>query len=361
MEFKQDRMSRQERMQALYNYQKPDRVPIFEDGNFFCMINVGYRLTDLYSNPQRAFDALIWTCEQYGWEPERHCSSAHAVLGTPDFGGRIKSPESIYSQGLSVEETAVQTEDDVWNLKMPDPKTAGVIPIRMEFSKLEEKAGMPVTFLARSPLCSGAEICGVERFCAWMHKKPELCHRLIRMGMNHTLEALQHWVDTFGAGKVYYQMSSPTESNQVISPKHFQEFALPYHREFHKRLRAMGINQFHFHICGEQNLNLPYLARLAASPDGWPHPSILSFGHEVDITNAAQYFPKDIILGNIEPALFQSGTPQPIYELCRKTIEKGKKIPGGFILAPGCGMPPRAPGYNVWMMTKAVHDFGWYD
>ena len=123
----------------------------------------------------------------------------------------------------------------------------------------------------------------------------------------------------------------------------------------------MGVNKFYFHICGEQNLNLPHLAEFASSADGWPHPSILSFGHEVDLNDAAKYFPDDIIMGNIEPAVIQTGTPQQVYELCRIAIEKGKRIAGGFILAPGCGMPPRAPAYNVWMLTKAVNDLGWYD
>lgn len=361
MELKQDRMSRQERLQALYNYEKPDRVPIMECGSTFCMVNAGYKVADLYSHPRKAFNALMWTCEQYGWEPEPHLTSAHAVLGSWGFGARVQVPDSAYSQGLKVVETAVKTEDDVWNLKMPNPRTSPPVPMRMEFSKLEARAGLPINFLTRSPFCTAADICGVEQFCRWMHKKPELCHKLINMGMKYSLEVLQYWVDTFGAEKIFCLVSSPTESNQVISPTSLQKYAIPYHKEFHRRLRAMGVNKFLFHICGDQNLNLRYLAELAASSDGWPHPSILSFGHEVDISDAAQYFPKDIILGNIEPALFQHGTPHQIYEVCRETIKKGKKIPGGFILAPGCAMPPWAPPYNVYQMTKAVNDFGWYD
>jgi len=257
-------------------------------------------------------------------------------------------------------EEAVKTEEEAWNLQMPDPKTAGALPKRMEFSKLQEKAGLSIRFMTRSPFNTGADICGVELFCRWLLRKLDICHRLIRIGMEHTFQVLEYWVDTFGEENIFYLMSSPSESNQVISPKYLQEFALPYHKEFHNRLRSMGINRFLFHICGDQNLNLPYLAELAASADGWPHPSILSFGHEVDLAIAAKYFPEDIIVGNIEPALFQTAKPQQVYDLCRITIEKGKKIPGGFILAPGCGMPPRAPSYNVWMMTKAVNDFGWY-
>ena len=355
-----DKMSHHQRMEALFHYQKPDRVPIYAVGDPFCMVNVGYTIADLFNDPQKALDALLWTCEQYGWEPEGNMTSAHHILGSWDFGAKIKIPDSIYSQGLIIEEYAVKTEDEGWNLKMPDPKTAGALLKRMEFSKLQEKVGLPIRFMTRSPFNTAADMCGVEMFCRWLPRKPELCHRLMRMATEHIFQVLEYWITTFGAENIFFLMSSPSESNQLISPDYFKQFALPYHREFHNRLRSMGIHRFLFHICGDQNLNLPHLAELAASPGGWPHPSILSFGHEVDLAVAASYFPEDIIMGNIEPAMIQTAHPQKVYDLCKNTIEKGKKIPGGFILAPGCGMPPRAPSYNVWMMTKAVSDYGWY-
>ena len=103
-------------------------------------------------------------------------------------------------------------------------------------------------------------------------------------------------------------------------------------RELNECLIPMALKRFWFHICGEQNLNLPHLADLSQ----WPHPSVLSFGHEVDLEVAGRYFPKDIIFGNIEPAIIQTGTPQQVYELSKIAIEKGTKVPGGFILGPGC-------------------------
>ena len=360
MKLEQNGMTHHERMQALYNYQKPDRVPIFGMGEGFCMLNCGYTLAELQADPQKYWDALRWTCEQYGWELLwQHV--AHTVLGSWDFGAKMKMPDSPYAMAVAVDTTAVKTEDDVWNLPMPDPKTAGAIPKRMEFSRLQDKAGWPVTFQARSPFTMAADICGVEQFARWLMRKPQLCDRLMRMALEHTLKVLQYWVDTFGADKIFYRMSSPSEANQIVSPKHIQEYALPYHKEFHQRIRAMGVQKLYFHICGEQNLNLPYLAKFASSADGWPHPSILSFGHEVDLNDAARYFPDDIIAGNIKPAVIQAGTPQQVYELCQIAIEKGKKIAGGFILAPGCDLPPKSPPHNVWMMTKAVNDLGWYD
>ena len=356
----QSRMTSEQRLNALMNYRKPDRVPIFGVGIRFCLLNCGYTFNELFTDQQKTFNAVRWTCEQYEWEPLLR-DGGHTVTGSWDFGAKMKMPDSPYSGAISVETPAVQTEEEVWNLRLPDPTSAGAISQRMEFCRLQDREGWPITFFARSPFTMAANICGVEQFARWLIKKPELCDRLMRMALEHTLNVLQYWVNTFGAEKIVYYMSSPTESNQVISPRHLQIYALPYHKELHQRLRVIGVNKFMFHMCGEQNLNMPYLGGFASSVDGWPHPSILSFGAEVNLKYAAECFPDDIIMGNIEPALIQTGTPQQVYEECRLCIEKGKKFRGGFILGPGCELPPKAPPYNVWMLTKAANDFGWYE
>ena len=91
------------------------------------------------------------------------------------------------------------------------------------------------------------------------------------------------------------------------------------------------------------------------------YPGIVSIGHEIDLEVASKYFPNDILMGNVEPAVIQTGIPAQVYELARICIEKGRKHPGGFMLAPGCELPPKAPSYNLWTMMKAVSDFGWYE
>ncbi|NQU02746.1 MAG: hypothetical protein HQ589_01155 [Syntrophaceae bacterium] len=63
-----------------------------------------------------------------------------------------------------------------------------------------------------------------------------------------------------------------------------------------------------------------------------PHPSLLSFGHDVDIEKPAQYFPEDIISGNVELAVIQVGTLRQVYDLTKAAIEKGRKTLGGFTL-----------------------------
>jgi uroporphyrinogen decarboxylase len=356
MHLRQDGMTSQERMEALFQYQKPDRVPLGAMCAEFNTKNVGYPVADAYDDPEKSFYAMQWTSEQYGWDPIPQYAG-HTVLGAWDFGGEVRLPRSEYEGALVIASHPVKTESDIEMLKIPDPRRAGRIPKAKKFSQLQAEHNLPVFFFSRSPFAMAANITGIDLFLRWAMKKPELCEHLLKMAIDHIFNVMTYWVDSFGTENIFAWMSSPTESNQLISPNMLKKFALPNHVEYHERLKSLGIKRFGFHICGDQNLNLPLLAEAAP----WKHPSVLSFGHEVDLDVAAQHFPEDIIYGNIEPAVIQTSTPDQVYELSRIAIEKGKKAPGGFILGPGCGLPVLAPPVNVYAMTKAINDFGWYD
>jgi len=348
-------MNRSPRIEALLRGEKVDRVPLHGNSTGFTNRNCGHTIASAYNDPEKSFHSSLQTAEQYGWDLVPQVF-AHTLLGGWDFGGEVKFPESEYQGALSISRFPATTEEEVWNLQLPDPKTAGGIPYAMEYAKLQVSHGLPAIFFPRSAFCMAANICGTQQFCKWMLKKPQLCEHLLRMSMEHTFNVLQYWVDTFGAENIVIYMSSPSESNQIISPKQFERFALPYHVEFHHRMREFPIHAFGLHICGEQNLNLPYLSTV----DLCMHPCIISIGHEVEPETAAGYFPGDIIYGNINPAIIQTGTPQQVYDETRAILEKGKRIPTGFIFAPGCELPPMSPPFNVYQMTKAVNDYGWY-
>jgi len=341
------------RIDALFKYRLPDRVPIGSMSLGFNALNAGYQVREVLDDPEKCFQAAVWTADLYDWDPMPQ-TPGHTVWGAIDFGGHIRMPRGRYESSLIITSHPVQSERDLEKLKLPDPKAAGRIPLAMRFAKLQSESGLPVFFSSRSPFTMAANICGLENFCRWMVRKPGLCRELMRISLEHMLNVLSYWIETFGADKIFVWMSNPNESNQVISPKHVAEFALPFHLAYHERLKAVGIRRFGFHLCGDQNLNLP----LFADADPWLHPSVLSFGHEVPIRVAAQYFPKDIIFGNLNPTLLQTATPRHIYEQCCNIITQGKQALGGFILAPGCGIPATAPPVNVFSMTKAVYDVG---
>jgi uroporphyrinogen decarboxylase len=342
--------------EALRQYNKPERVPLgnmlFSEG--FAIKNAGLNIAKIFHDPETIYRAVYWAADQYRWNPFVQYSS-FSVLGCFDFGGTMRYPQN---EGDSIGALLhpVQNEKDVDRLKLPDSKESGDIPRQFEFATLQKKAGLPVTFFSRSPFCMASNMCGIERFFEWLVGKPELCERVMEMGYQHTINVLDYWIASFGAENIQVWMSTPVESNQLISPKHMEQFCLPYHMKYHDHLEKVGIKRCGLHLCGEQNKNLQILSE--ASP--WRHPTILSFGVEVDITKAAKLFPKDIICGNIDTNLIQTGTAREVYENCKSVIEKGKRIEGGFILAPGCETPPFAPPANVYAMTRAAEDFGSY-
>ncbi len=343
-------------MDLLWQGRTPRRVPLgsmwFSES--FAIRNAGRSIVAIFHRPEAIYEALCWTAGQYRWNPFVQYSG-FCVLGCFDFGGTMRYPAKD-GEVLGPREHPVRNEGDVERLALPDPATAGDVPRQLAIARLQQAAGLPVTFFSRSPFCMAANICGVNLFMEWLLEKPELCHRLIDLALRHTLNALDLWADTFGAGNLQVWMSTPIESNQLISPVHLATFALPAHLGYHAHLRQLGIRRFCIHLCGEQNRNLPLLAEA----DPWPHPSILSFGPEVALDHAAGIFPEDIICGNLDTTLLQTGTPAAVYDAACATLNEGKSIPAGFILAPGCDTPAFAPPVNVYAVTKAVEDRGAY-
>jgi len=353
------RMTERERVEALLRREKPNRVPNWPVTPLgFCTIYNGGTIADAYSKPEVYLAAERKSCQDFGWV-------FYPLMAFPDtlaseFGGEVKLPAGDFAQAPMVTRFAVNSEEDVWNLKVPDVKTAGRGPLRIEFCKLSSQEWLDnepfnVMCWMGGPFTDAGQICGIENLSRWTIKKPEVAHRLMRLTVDYLIEVAKFWKDTFGTKGVLPFLGEPSAANQIISPKQFERFALPYNIEILEALLAMGYKHTLFHVCGEQNLNLPYWAQM-----NFGDPGIVSVGHEVELETAAKYFPNDIIMGNLEPAIIQVGTPDEVYEAAGKNIEDGKKLTQGYIFSPGCELPPKAPAENVMAITRAIEDYGWY-
>ena len=158
---------------------------------------------------------------------------------------------------------------------------------------------------------------------------------------------------TFPPEDMLTYLAAPTASNQMLSPRFFETFVLPYQKKLHEKILQAGIRHIYCHICGEQNKNLPLWRKI---PMG--NPGIVSFGHEVAIETAVKFFGRDcIIAGNIEPAIIHLGQPDEVHRLGMAALAQGSQSPRGYILMPGCGIPPNVPTENLLMLKKAASDF----
>jgi uroporphyrinogen decarboxylase len=351
-------MSDRQRIEALLNRQKPDRVPIWPFvPNGFAVLYNNLSITDAYTNPDGLYHSLRKTCQDFGWV--FFPWMVYASLGAWEFGGEVKMPSGEYDQAPVVTRSPIEKDEDIYNLKWPGPD-AGFFPIARRFSELARQERLDnepfnASIGAGTAFSMACNIVGVERFLKWLVKKPDLAHYLIQELSQWSLARLPVQKEMFGTDGVLGICGCATGSNALISPKQFGEFVLPAMKEGQAMLRVLGYRTSYIHICGEHNQNLPYWAQI-----DFGDPGIIGVGPEIELAVAARYFPKDIIIGNLDPAIVQTGTPEEVYEATGKVVEAGKEIEGGYIFSTGCDLPPKAPVENVKMMTKAVDDFGWY-
>ena len=352
-------MTHRERVEAVLRRQKPDRVPSWPIIMGFTTVYTGTTIGSYYNKPEVAMAALKKTAEDFDfilW-PFTGCAASLAW----EFGGDMKWPTGDFAQAPTVTRYPVEKPEDVFKLEVPNVKTAGFAPIGFEFYKLAAQERLDnepfnVTNMIGGPFTLGANIPGAEMFSKWLLKRPEAAHRLLRLATDYLHEYAQIVKNMFGIDGVIPFVGEPTSANQIISPKQFEDFVVPYTKELCDKVLDMGYKHIYVHICGEQNLNLPQWAKI-----NFGDPGIIGTPHEIELEKMAEYFPDDVILGNLEPAIIQSGTVDEVYEATRAVVEKGKALKNGYIFCQGCELPPMAPVENVKAMQQAVEDYGWYD
>jgi uroporphyrinogen decarboxylase len=352
-------MTDRQRIEALLNHHKPDRVPVWPFSMIgFAAVYNNLPIAEAYNNPEASYAAQRKTCRDFGWV--FFPGIGYAAFGAWEFGGEIEWPTGEFDMVPKVVRYPIEQDEDVYNLKWPTADS-GLSPYSRRCAELARQERLDnepfnATIGAGGSFTLAANIAGTDKFLRWLIKKPEIAHHLLKVVTDWRLAGLPKQREALGLDGVLAMAGGATESNQLISPKQFEEFALPSLKEVQEKVLALGYRTTFMHICGEQNANLPYWSQVS-----FGDPGIISIGHEVELATAAKYFPNDIILGNLNPSIVQMGTPDEVYESTRKIVEEGKKIEGGYIFSQGCDLPPRSPVENVRMMTQAVKDYGWYD
>ena len=348
-------MTSGQRMAAVARGERPDRVPFMPLGAGFCAGLVGYPIHSIYDDPHRSFWAQTWAQELFGYDG--FPAFRYGSYGGWEFGGEVKMPEGELAQAPSVTRYPARTPEEVEALEIPDVETAGYFPLYIDFAEIQRALGMPVVVPAWGPFTAAANIVGVDVLCRWMIRHPEVAHLLLSKVVSFAKRVVDYFVERFSGQRLTGEGGCATSSNQLISPRQFEQFVLPYHQEVYEHVSSKGLQSVFCHICGEQEENLTYWGQVPFGERG-----ILSFGEEVDLGTAIGVFgDTHVVGGNVEPRLIREGTWQQVYESARICIEKAKNAPGGYILMSGCDIPPSSPPYNIYALKKAVMDFGFYD
>ena len=151
----------------------------------------------------------------------------------------------------------------------------------------------------------------------------------------------------FATGAHMTSYGNSSEGCSVISPACFRQFAKERETRLAADLKARGI-PYLCHICGDVNPILPDLAET-----GCP-------AYELDWkTDVNRVFEvahgKFTLSGNVDPALFVTGSPDDVYAAARKVCDvfRGK---GGLVLCSGCALGPQTRSENLEAFVRAARE-----
>ena len=125
----------------------------------------------------------------------------------------------------------------------------------------------------------------------------------------------------------------------MLSPDMCEEFSTPYVKEI---IDAVADENFVFvyHNCGNNTIaQAETIASLGAD--------VYHFGNAIDLSEMIPLMPEgSVVMGNVDPVLFKTSTPEVIEKTTREVFEKCNKF-DNFMLSSGCDIPAEAKWENL--------------
>jgi MtaA/CmuA family methyltransferase len=250
---------------------------------------------------------------------------------------------------------ALASLDEVDKLVLPDPSKDHPLVENLKATRLAAREiGKQAFIMGRAdqgPFSLASMLLGIENFlmATLDPDKRAGLHRLLEF----TTEAVYRYaVAQSEAGAAITSIGESLAGPDVSSPKVYKEYEWPYAKKLVDRLNEKHI-RLAYHICGNATRIIDGMVSTGAA--------LLELDYKCDLPKIKTAVKgKSSVLGVIDPSsVLALGTPDLVIAQARE--ELAVMAPGGgFVLSPGCGLPPRTPPANIHALIDAARAFGCY-
>ncbi|MDA8082497.1 MAG: hypothetical protein M0024_02425 [Nitrospiraceae bacterium] len=330
---------------------KPERVPVtLFGGGMWSIKDYGSSFEELGKDPAKMADMCIVEAEKIRSDViylGSGYNNFHAAALGEKLGVGIKYRE-IGAPDLT--DHFVHSEEDIDTLDMDDLFRNKVLMNVFEATRIvKKKIGQKylVTMTCWGPFTLAARFVGEETFMKATFKKPAFVEKMV----NFCAELLIHLYEPLVQDGTLECLSiaDPTASGDLINPKQMAKFAVPPLKKMSDWAKSKNVYTI-LHICGNTSDRLEQFIDTGCST--------IFFDQKVDIAKAKEVlFGKMSFGGNVAPVhVLLNKTAAEVEAACKEVIDIAGRD-GGFILVPGCDIPPTIPYENL----KAFHDaaFNW--
>jgi len=194
------------------------------------------------------------------------------------------------------------------------------------------------------PFTLAGHLYGVERLMRSLYKDPEAAFAVLEFTAELCFQYLSPFV---AAGAEIVSIADPSASGDLISRPQFERFVIPYLETTIARLKERGA-LICLHICGNITGRLDLIPQSGAD--------LLSVDYKVELGRVKEVLGGIIAFsGNMNPVgIMQNAIPAEVSAACRDCLTKAGGA-AGYILMPGCDIPPGVPLTNLQAMVETAH------
>lgn len=325
---------------------KPERVPVTLFGaGMWSIKDFGSSFEDLSDKPEKMSDMLVKEADRLMCDVV-YPGSGYNNFHIAAFGVGMKFRE-IGAPDLT--DHIVHAVEDLEKFDLGVLDRHPVINVVKDAWRLTEKrigSEYATTMTAWGPFTLAARFVGEEAMMKATFKKPDFVHKVT----DFTTELLIHlYAPLVKEGMKVISLADPTASGDLISKKQFGTFAVPYLKKFTDWAKGQGAHTL-VHICGNTTDRLDLMPETGAS--------CISLDHKTDIAKAKELLHGKMCFGgNVDPvAIMLQASADAVVAACKKTIEVAG-TDGGFVLMPGCDIPPTVPYENIQALIQTARQW----
>lgn len=201
----------------------------------------------------------------------------------------------------------------------------------------EEMPDVPIVGNVVGPVSVASSVNEPILFYKELRKKREEAHRY--------LDFVTHELIGFGraqveAGADVITVAEPSGTGEILGPKLFAEYAVPYLNKLIDALKTAGARTI-VHICGQMHSVFEDVNRVRSDA--------LSFDAIVPMQEARKHLPGRVLMGNVSTFAIELGTAQTVSKLTDNCLRTGSDI-----VSPACGLGMGSPLANVKEILKTV-------
>jgi len=229
---------------------------------------------------------------------------------------------------------------DEWKKLKDLDITEGRAKVVLEAIQLLENEEIPVIGNLTGPISLATSLIEPTTYYKALRKKPKEVHEF--------MEFITRNLIAFGkaqlkAGADVLAISDPSGTGEILGPKMFKEFAIPYLNKIVDELNDFAKSGTIIHICGRLKGIYKELNDL--------HSDAISFDSITSIRQVIEHVDNKVIMGNVSTFAVEKNTPTSVRASSKNCIRQGVNI-----LSPACGIGTKTSLENIQQMVLAAKE-----